>query len=63
MRYEDIKHFNERIHQRKSPVNAAELQMLLMEEIAELRHYIEVNKPKPAPFFTWHDLVENNNAP
>ena len=23
----------------------------------------ETRKPKPAPFFTWHDLPENNNAP
>lgn len=49
MKYEDIKHFNERIHQRKGPVNAAEIQLLLHEEIAELRHYIEANLPKPAP--------------
>lgn len=62
MKYEDIKTFKQRCEDR--PAHPAEIQLHLHEEIAALRHYIEFNlpKPKPAPFFTWHDL-QNNNAP
>lgn len=47
MKYEEIKTFKQRCEDR--PAHPAEIQLHLHEEIAELRHYIEVNLPKPAP--------------
>lgn len=48
MKYEDILTFPERLKANR-PTSEADINARLLEEIAELRHYIEFRLPKPAP--------------
>lgn len=58
MTYQEIKTFRQRCENR--PTHPAEIQLHLHEEIAELRHYIEmhIHKQSTNELFQW----DNNNA-
>jgi len=62
MKYEDILTFQQKV-QINRPTSEAEINAMLLEEIAALRSFIEWYIPKPASTsFAWHDLKINNAA-
>jgi len=59
MKYEDILTFPERLKANR-PTSEADINARLLEEIAELRHYIEFHMPKPT--VNWAYPLNNNAA-
>lgn len=62
MKYEDIKTYNERCEKFQGIVTNERLMEVLIEEIEELRAYVEQSLKPVAWIFTWYEIAKDRHV-